>query len=202
MGWIVVLYLQQLSRSGESVTRVFLTLAIISTILLAFVFFLGLNIGDAKIAEPEIQSAVSKHFLMAIGGLVLGMLVHALVLTYFMGTGRWLEETSKAYQLPDSYRAEGQGLKYRTLPLMVGAIFMLVMTGGFGGAADPASPVGFQGWFGISPATLHLIVASLALAINAAANLQEFRALERNGEIIKQIVEEVRRIRNEHGLTD
>ena len=163
---------------------------------------MGLNIGDAKIADPEIQSAVSQHFLMACAGLVLGMLVHALVLTYFMGTGRWLEETSKAYQLPDEYRAEGQSLKYRTLPLMVAAILMLVITGGFGGAADPASPVGFQGWFGVSPATLHLIVASLTLAINAAANLQEFRALERNGEIIKQVVAEVRRIRKEHGLDD
>ena len=190
----------RLRRVRCFVTRVFLTLSVLSTILLAIVFMLGLNIGDASVAEPEVQNAVSHHFLLACAGLVMAMLVHALVLTYFMGTGRWLEETSKAYKLSDSYRAEGQRLKYRSLPMMVAAIFMLVITGGFGGAADPASPVGFQGWLGVSPATLHLIVATCTLAINAIANLMEFRALERNGEIVRLVVEDVRRIREEHGL--
>lgn len=179
-------------------TRIFLTLASLSTLLLLAVFFLGLNIGDARLLES--QTLVSWHLLLALTGLVFAALVHALVLTYFMGTGRWLEDVSRAYQLDGHWRADSQRLKYRTLPLMTVCLLLLLTTVGFGAAADPASKSGFAGWFGLSASTWHMLVAAATLCFNFVANLREFHALERNGELIQEVLRKVREIRVARGL--
>ncbi|MDB4638213.1 hypothetical protein OAF24_04875, partial [bacterium] len=75
-------------------SRIFSSLCVVSTILLIVALVLGLNIDDAK--ELSSRGAVSNHMLMALAALVFALLVHAILLTYFMGTGRWLEETSNA----------------------------------------------------------------------------------------------------------
>ena len=95
--------------------RIFTTLAILSTAGLATAFGYGLAIGDAK----ALDSGVDLHFGLAMIALILAALVHAIVLTYFMGTGRWMEETTKAYHLDDRWRGESNALKYRTVPAMV-----------------------------------------------------------------------------------
>lgn len=180
--------------------RIFLTLAILSTILLITTFALGWSIGDATSRSAEVQSRVSQHFLTALAGLMFAVLVHAICLTYFMGTGRWMEETSEAYHLTNTWQSKCQSLKYRTLPGMTACLILLVATGAFGAAADPASPVGFQGWFGLSAEKIHLLVASTALLINLLVNMMEYQAIRRNMELVEEVLREVRRIRMERGL--
>jgi hypothetical protein len=182
------------------VTRIFLPLCGLSWILLAVAFVLGLSIGDARVAELAVQRRVSLHFLVSLGAIVFATLVHALVLTYFMGTGRWLEETTAAYRLDPKFYAGCKSLKYRTVPALVGAFVLLVITGALGAAADPGSPVQFGGWFGLSAATIHLIAAGVAVFANAGVNYLEFASLFHNGELIAQAMQEVRRIRIEKGL--
>lgn len=180
--------------------RIFLSLSIVSNLLLIAAFGLGWMIGDPTQPDRAVQAMVANHFLVALGALVFAVLVHAIVLTYFMGTGRWIEETSAAYKLPPDAHAANRALKYRTLPAMVLCIVLLVLTGAFGGAADPASPVRFQGWFGFSPATIHFLIASATLAINMLVNLWEYQAIESNGRLVLGVLEDVRRIRIERGL--
>ena len=180
--------------------RIFLPLCGLSWILLGAAFVLGLTIENAHVADVAVQRSVSHHFLTALAAIVFATMVHALVLTYFMGTGRWLEETAAAYRLDPKFHAESESLKYRTIPALVAAFALLVATGAFGAAADPGSPVQFSGWFGVSAATIHLIVAGIALTVNAAVNYLEFANLFRNGEIIEHAMREVRRIRQEKGL--
>ena len=182
--------------------RIFLSLAVVSTLLLMTAMGFGLTIENAASREAAEQAVVTRHLLFAFGGLVVALMVHGLVLTYFMGTGRWIEETSTTYLLDDKWQQENHSLKYRTLPLMVGSVFLLITAGAFGAAADPASPVGFQGWFGLSPATWHFLVATLALSVHVIATFVEYFALSRNGELIQEVMQEVRRIRQEHGLMD
>ena len=98
------------------VKRIFLTLAFVTFVFLTLTIVLGLNIGDSKSLDPATQSKVSTHMLVGLGTLTFATLVHAISLTYFMGTGRWLEETSRAYSLDDSWHSENQKIKYRTLP--------------------------------------------------------------------------------------
>lgn len=180
--------------------RIFLTLAVLSTLVLGVAFALGWVIDDPRSPESAVQDQISFHFLTALAALVFATLVHALVLTYFMGTGRWMEETSNAYHLPDDWRQQSQKLKYRTLPAMSVCLLMLILTGAFGAAADPASAVGFQGWFGLSAGTIHMIIAATTLTLNVFVNLLEYQALDRNSQIVDQVVREVRRMREERGL--
>jgi hypothetical protein len=126
--------------------------------------------------------------------------VHAIVLTYFMGTGRWLEETSQAYSLGTRYTADGKALKYRTLPWMAVALLLLILTGGFGAVADPASPAGADGFAGITAATVHFLTASFTFVANAFVNFVEYGAIDRNSQIIQAVLDEVHRIRREKGL--
>jgi hypothetical protein len=182
------------------VNRIFLPLCGLSWILLGATFVLGLQIDDPKVIDPVVQNGVKYHFLTALGALVFTTLVHALVLTYFMGTGRWLEETSNAYRLEASYYNESKTLKYRTIPALMLAFVLLVLTGAFGAAADPGSPAQFAGWFGLSAATIHQIAAILTLLTNVLVNYLEFNALFRNGEIIELVMQQVREIRIAKGL--
>ena len=181
-------------------TRIFLALTSCSTLLLIAAFVLGLSIGDPTARDAAVQLWVSYHILTALAGLVFASLVHALFLTYFMGTGRWMEETAGAYSLPNHWRRENQSLKYRILLAISGAFVLLLATGAFGTAADPASPVGFQGWAGLSAATIHLLLASITVAVNLLVNVWELQAIQRNSRLIEEVLAEVKRIRTERGL--
>jgi len=182
------------------VKRIFLTLAILSTVLLVAALALGLSIDDPKEASEATQKFVSWHFLTALAAMVFAALVHAIVLTYFMGTGRWLEETSRAYRLDADWVESSRSLKYRVIPAMSVCLLLLIVTGGFGAAADPASPVGFAGWWGIPPATIHFFSAVLLLGVNFLVNVWEFAALQQNSVLIAEVLEQVKRIRVERGL--
>jgi hypothetical protein len=180
--------------------RIFLTLAICSALALAVALWLGLRIGDASVREAAVQSRVAVHFLTGVAALVLAVLVHALVITYFMGTGRWLEETCAAYRLGESWQARSRVLKWRLYPAIAGSLLLLIATGALGGAADPASAVGFKGVGPCTAAEVHLYAAAAMLAVNAAVNAFEYLALRRNGTLVNEVLAEVRRIRLERGL--
>lgn len=171
-----------------------------STVTLIAAMMLGLMIDDPRVATAAVQQGVQYHFLTALAALCFTTLVHAIVLTYFMGTGRWIEETSNAYRLPNTFHTRSQIVKYRTIPAMVGAFLLLLCTGALGAAADPASPMQSKGLFGMTPATLHLASAIISVIANIGVNYLEFLALERNGEIVDEVLADVRRIRLEKGL--
>lgn len=182
--------------------RIFFTLALVSSLMLIAAMGFGLWIENAASRDPAEQAIVFRHLFLAFGGLLVALMVHGLVLTYFMGTGRWMEETSDTYGLDEKWRKENGSLKYRTLPLMVGSVVMLITAGAFGAAADPASAVGFQGWLGVPAATWHLLVAMLALGLHLVTTFVEYFAIVRNGEVIQEVMQAVGQIRQENGLTE
>ena len=175
-------------------------LAVLSTASLLLAMGLGLAIDDPKVRSEAVQAGVQYHFLAALAALVFATLVHAIVLTYFMGTGRWIEETSTAYRLDPQLHSHSQTIKYRTIPAMVLCFAMLVITGALGAAADPASPMLAKGWGSLPAATIHSIAALITIAANLFVTWLEFRALEMNGDLIDSVLSEVRKIRIEKGL--
>lgn len=181
-------------------SRIFPTLAAVAFALMLIAFGLGWVIEDAGSIEPEKMTQVRWHFFVGLGAMVFTCLVHSIVLTYFMGTGRWLEETSKAYSLTDEYFAESKSIKYRTIPLMVIAIVALVFTGALGAIADPAANSSFGGWFGMTRAKTHFAFASLTVLGNLLVHFIEFQAVRRNGQIVDAVLSDVHRIRKERGL--
>ena len=180
--------------------RIFLSLAIVSNLFLAGALYFGLQIENPKDIQVESIAQVSRHMLTGMGALCFAMLVHAIVLTYFMGTGRWMEETINAYKLDNAPYFEGKKLKYKAVIWMTVCILLLVAVGAFGAAADPASALGFQGWFGVPPATIHFSMACFTLSLNFLVNMWEYQIISRNGNLINQIMDQVRKIRLEKGL--
>lgn len=180
--------------------RIFLTLAVLGNVSLLGAAIYGLQIGGAMTRDPAVQSRVSTHMLIGLSALTFATLVHAILLTYFMGTGRWLEETSRAYQLDRSWHALNQKIKYRAVIGMIICLLLLITTGALGAAADPATPASLDGWLGLRGRTIHYAVAIATLIVNLIVNTAEFMAVARNSEIIEGVMAEVRRIRIDRGL--
>lgn len=176
-------------------TRIFLTLSIIANSGLLVTLLLGWRIVDPASLEPGARNAVTWHMLTALGAALLVLLVHAVALTYFMGTGRWLEETCQAYGLGSEARDANVRLKYRVIPGMVACITLVVVTGAFGAMADPAANAQIT-W---AP-NAHLALALITLLANAFVSWIEQRAIARNGGLVDAVVARVQQIRRERGL--
>jgi hypothetical protein len=171
------------------------------TAIIGIAFFHGLGIDDPK--DPSVRQSIELHMLIGVFGLIFAAFVHAIVLTYFMGTGRWVEETSRAYKLPSKFHDETQKIKYRLLPGITASILMLVLTVPFGAFADPDATRAWghvQESIGFAPSTVHLTITVLTVAVNVWVSIFEFRSIERNGELVEDVMNEVNRIRTERGL--
>ena len=180
--------------------RIFLTLAAIAAVLLCLSIALGLNIGDAKQLDPAVQSKISTHMLVGLGALTFATLVHAITLTYFMGTGRWIEETSNAYSLGPDYHSRNQKIKYGMLPGLSFCVLLLITTGALGAVADPATPMSLDGTLGMTGAQIHFAIAVLTACANLVTNFSQFVAVNRNSNLVEEVLAEVHRIREERGL--
>ena len=173
----------------------FSALALVANLGLIVVFGLGYRIGDGSKFDDVTRRLFSQHFLAALGVGVLVMLVHGIALTYFMGTGRWIEETVAAYQLSPATRQANVRLKYRAIPGMVCCIVLLVVTFAFGAMSDPASghPTKWAPY-------VHFALGTSTLFANLIVSWIEYNCIRRNGELIRETYAAVQKIRAEKGL--
>ncbi|MGQ0635356.1 MAG: hypothetical protein ACT4QC_12150 [Planctomycetaceae bacterium] len=181
-------------------TRIFLSLSLIGLVALLATFALGWHIGNATSPDAATQGRVAVHFLAGVAAVCFGVFLHALVLTYFMGTGRWLEETCTAYRLGNDWQRESRDLKWGLYPTMIVAVGLLIVAGASGAAADPASGFGFTGLGPLSAPQVHLTVTLATLVVNLGSFALEWRALARNGTLVHGVLAQVRQIRVAKGL--
>lgn len=176
-------------------TRILIGLAGLNTLILLFTFGIGLaSEGRANVTPDVALTAAQQHFtLHLVGGLsaaLLTLLLHSLVFTYFIGTGRWVHEVVKAYGLPGSMWDRTRALKIQALPYVLGGIFLVFLAATMGAATDVGS----------LDRNYHLVAASLAVLFNAWSYLREYQVVAANGEIISEIMDNVNRMRRERGL--
>jgi hypothetical protein len=81
-------------------TRIFIVLASLNSMVLILAFVAGW-ISWSLPEAPSHDSVYMLHFSLGLSGAMLTLLVHCLIFTYFLGTGRWVKEVGLAYQLPD-----------------------------------------------------------------------------------------------------
>src|SRR5437660_1472701 len=82
-------------------TRIFTTLATLTILALAGAFGAGvLSKQEGGLTQPD-TSFYLIHFVLGLVAVLANLLVHCLVLTYFLGTGRLIKEVTLAYELPD-----------------------------------------------------------------------------------------------------
>lgn len=180
--------------------RIFLTLAVLGTLLLLASLLQGFEIGDLRKPTPAARKLLSYHLLVSVAALIFAALVHAVHLIYFMGTSRWMDETRQAYQFDSRYGEENRRLKYRTIPVMAVCLLLLIANIPFGALAVDQTNWQVPGLGAVSTTRVHLVFALVTMVVNVAVNAMEYGAIGRNSELIAGVLEEVRRIREARGL--
>lgn len=175
-------------------TRIFATLSVLGNLGLVLVFWLGWKVGDDSLSV-EVRKQMSTHFLAALAAIPVAMLVHSVAFTYFMGTGRWIEETSEAYKLGQEYRDKNIQLKYKILPGMMLCVGLMLATGAFGAISDPAANIRMA-----NSKIIHYSLAITTLVANLLVTWKEWQEIARNGVLVESVMDRVRQIRKDKGL--
>jgi amino acid transporter len=131
------------------------------------------------------------HFTLGLFTAIGTLLVHCLIFTYFLGTGRWVKEVGLAYQLPDDDLPKmTRELKRTTFPPALFAMLLTIATTAAGAGAQ------LHEW----PWYVHGTLALLTLAVNVWAFRLELRNLAENLRVLDAVMAEVERLRAERGL--
>ena len=172
-------------------SRTFLTLAVTNALALVVTFALGCWSKLTSGLHDPAGHAYLLHFLFGLFTGIGTILTHCLVVTYFLGTGRWVKEVTLAYDLPDApWHKRTRDLKRETFPLVHAAVLLTIGTAAAGAGAQ------LQGW----PWTLHFGLALAALAVNVWTFRLEYRGVAENAGLLDAVLREVDRIRAERGL--
>jgi hypothetical protein len=171
-------------------TRIFVGLAFVDALLLAGAFGVGLGSWYSGSADSGAVTYLI-HFRLGLSAAILTLLVHCLIFTYFLGTGRWIKEVGIAYHLPDEPLPKmTRELKRWTFPPALAAMLITIA------ASAAGAGVQLREW----PWYVHGSLAFAALVANLAAFVIEYRNVRTNGMIIDKVLVEVERIRAERGL--
>lgn len=171
-------------------TRIFTTLAVCLTLALLVTFGVGLYTMslDVSVYKNEVYLV---HFTLGLFTSLGTLLVHCIIFTYFLGTGRWVKEVGLAYSLPDAnYPKLTRELKRTAFPAALFSMLIVIATAAAGAGRQVA------GW----DWKVHLILAIVAILINLWAFRVEYRCLSTNAAVIEGVLNEVERIRAERGL--
>lgn len=176
-------------------SRILIGLASLNSVVLLMAFTVGfLSEGRANMtpAGPlsQAQRMFTIHLIAGLSAALLTLLLHSLIFTYFIGTGRWVQEVVKAYRLPESLRQQARRLKSSAFPYILGSILLVITTAVLGAATDR----------GLLDRNIHLALAALAVGFNFWSYLAEYRAVVANSELISHVMDEVNRMRLERGL--
>ena len=181
--------------------RIFFTLACLSVTLLITALMIGLTMGDLY-AKPspadETLHWATVHRLTGIAAALGVVFVESVVVTYFIGTSRWVREVVETYRFDPAPIVASNRLKRRTFPWALAGMLAVVGIIALGGAADPATMrPNTQAW-----ADWHLWGAFLGIAFVAWTYLIAWNNIVANHAIIQQLVAEVGRVRREHGIEE
>lgn len=172
-------------------TRIFTTLALANAAALVLTYAFGWwSKLTGGIIDPDSRLYLL-HFLFGLFTGVGTLLVHCLIFTYFLGTGRWVREVTLAYALPDEplYKRT-RDLKREIYPQALTAMLVTIA------AAATGQGVQQMGW----PWILHFGMATVALLVNLVAFYREYLAVTENATILDGVLREVDRVRAERGL--
>ncbi len=172
-------------------TRIFTTLALTDALALIVTFALGCWSKFGGGVRDESTSVYLLHFLFGVFTGIGTLLVHCLIFTYFLGTGRWVREVTITYSLPDEplYRRT-RDLKRLAFPIALTAMLLTIATSAAGAGVQ------LQGWNWI----IHFLLGIATLVVNLVVFRMEYLYVAENGAIIEKVLVEVDRVRAERGL--
>lgn len=154
----------------------------------------------ARLSEQVLpmRRRASFHKLFGIATALLTMLVNSVAITYFVGTSRWCLEVSEAYRLNLQRVELCRRLKRRVFTSALVSMLTIVALSGLGAAADPGnSQSGGEGL-----ARWHLLSAYVGVAVVAGIFWYQSGKVRANYDLIQQIMDDVRQIRDERPAAD
>lgn len=161
-------------------TRLFRVLALLTTLALTATYLCGV------LVHWGVPALFLWHFNLGLFTALGTLLVHCLIFTYFLGTGRWVKEVAQAYRLPDyPWPRRTRDLKRSTFPPALLAMLSTIATAAAGQGAFLAD------W----PWGIHFTLATLTLILNLAVFRRELRHLAENARILDAVMIEVERRR-------
>lgn len=179
-------------------TRILLTLASLSMLLLVGALLAGFSIGDIyaqPVSEDTLQWA-TVHRLTGLAAALGVVFVESIIVTYFIGTSRWCKEVVETYHFDPEYVRASNRLKRRTFPWALAGMLVVVGVIALGAASDPparlADPEAWSYW--------HLAGALVGVVFIAWTYLVAWNNVVANHAIIERLVAEVCRVRQERGL--
>jgi len=164
--------------------RVFLGLAVSNLTILVVAFGSGLFAS----AEPKSPEAFwpGLHLLLGLLAMLTCLLVHSVVYTYFLGTGKWIGEVVRVYKLPATFEARSKRNKRRAFPFEFWSMMIVGAAVWLGGAADTmegAWPI----W--------HLLISAVAIGFNLGAHFVEYAVIQGQARLILEVKQTADRLR-------
>jgi hypothetical protein len=182
-------------------TRILVTLASFSLILLVVTLAIGLSIGDLyEWPQPtaETQHWAAVHRLMGLVAALGVVFVESIVVTYFIGTSRWCKEVVETYQLAPTAVRQCNRLKRRTFPWSLAGMLAVVGMIALGAAADPSTgQPNTKSW-----TVWHLFASFAGIGLIAATYAIAWINVLENHAITGGLVDEVQQIRQQRGLAE
>jgi hypothetical protein len=170
--------------------RIFLTLAFTNGFAIILSAALGWWSASGARGVSE-DSLYLTHFGVGLAASILTLLVHCIVFTYFLGTGRWVKEVKYAYRLPDEpWPRLTRDLKRRTFPFALAAMLVTIAAAASGAGRQ------LQEW----PRQVHETLAVATIVLNFVVFVIEYRNISANGRAIDTVTALVEEIRASHHL--
>jgi hypothetical protein len=163
--------------------RIFLGLVVTDGTLLVVGFVTGC-VASSEVRGPgEVWHGL--HFLVGLLATMTTLLVHSIVFTYFLGTGKWVREVARVYRLPAWVDAQAVQNKRKAFPFELLGIALIGGTAWLGAGTDAKQ------W----PSDWHLGLASLALAYNGGAFAVEYAAIVAQARLLLEVKDQADRLR-------
>lgn len=179
-------------------TRILLTIASLSILLIIAALSAGFSIGNLY-EKPPSEDTLHWATVHRLTGLVaaLGVVfVESIIVTYFIGTSRWIKEVVETYRFDPQFVIESNRLKRRTFPWALAGMLAVVGVISLGAASDPparlANPQAWAQW--------HLMGAIAGVAFIAWTYFVAWNNVVANHAIIERLVAQVQQVRRERGL--
>jgi hypothetical protein len=171
-------------------TRIFTTLAAI--VAVSIVLTIAFGFWAMSLNKDEFYKDIYiVHFCLGLFTSIGILLVHSIIFTYFLGTGRWVKEVGLAYKLPDAPLPKlTRELKRAAFPPALFSMLIAIATA----AAGAGRQVDQWHW------SIHMTLAFVTLGVNLWAFGVEYRCVTTNAGVINAVLDEVDRIRAAMGL--
>jgi hypothetical protein len=182
-------------------TRILLTLASLSVVLMITALIIGLSIGDLYHPSNtdefhDTLSHATVHRLMGIAAALAVVFVESIIVTYFIGTSRWCKEVVETYGFDRAPLAQSNRLKRRAFAWSVLGMLTIVGVIALGAASDPATGRrNTEAW-----TNYHLAAAIGGIAFVVWTYIASWNCVVANHAIIEGLVANVAKVRRERGL--